>query len=338
MADDNRHTTTASRQDSKSPQKAQLQLNDIKAEAQRLGFFACGAARAEAVDAKTAATVRSWLDKGSQADMAYMANYTEKRLDPRLLVPGVKTILSLAMNYAPARPMPDGEYQLAAYAYGQDYHELMKDRLRELAGSLIPHPLETGEPATEGEIRIFVDTAPVLERYWAWKAGIGWIGKNHQLIIPRAGSMFFLGEIFLRFELDAYDKPMANHCGGCHRCIDACPTHALTEEVGFDAARCLSYQLIENRGELSDEARSNMGDTIYGCDRCQQACPWNRFAMPNTEPALQPKPELLRMTKDDWHALTVEQYRALFKGSAVKRAKYEGLKRNIDATKPREKH
>lgn len=197
MADDNRHTTTASRQDSKSPQKAQLQLNDIKAEAQRLGFFACGAARAEAVDAKTAATVRSWLDKGSQADMAYMANYTEKRLDPRLLVPGVKTILSLAMNYAPAHPMPDGEYQLAAYAYGQDYHEVMKDRLRELAGSLIPHPLETGEPATEGEIRIFVDTAPVLERYWAWKAGIGWIGKNHQLIIPRAGSMFFLGEIFL---------------------------------------------------------------------------------------------------------------------------------------------
>ena len=270
--------------------------------------------------------------------MAYMANYTEKRLDPRLLVPGVKTILSLAMNYAPARPMPDGEYQLAAYAYGQDYHELMKDRLRELAGSLIPHPLETGEPATEGEIRIFVDTAPVLERYWAWKAGIGWIGKNHQLIIPRAGSMFFLGEIFLPFELDAYDKPMANHCGGCHRCIDACPTHALTDEIGFDAARCLSYQLIENRGELSDEARSNMGDTIYGCDRCQQACPWNRFAMPNTEPALQPKPELLRMTKDDWHALTVEQYRALFKGSAVKRAKYEGLKRNIDATKPREKH
>mgnify|MGYP000198950683 FL=1 len=326
---------------------------EIKVEAERLGFFACGIARAEPVDAETAAAVRGWISKGSQATMDYMANYTEKRLNPCLLVPGTKSIVSLAMNYAPAQTMPETEYQLAAYAYGQDYHDVMKAKLRQLA-TLIANKFEgesdsevgendsdstaittpkTNETSEEpaGEIRVFVDTAPVLERYWAQRAGLGWIGKNHQLIIPRAGSMFFLGEIFLPYEFDSYDSPMPSRCGNCRRCIEACPTCAITDEWGFDSEKCLSYQLIENRGELSEQAKQSMGTTIYGCDRCQTACPWNKFAIPNTTPEFQPKSELLAMTKADWHNLTIDEYRALFKGSAVKRVKFDGLKRNISA-------
>ena len=326
---------------------------EIKVEAERLGFFACGIARAEPVDAETAAAVRGWISKGSQATMDYMANYTEKRLNPCLLVPGTKSIVSLAMNYAPAQTMPETEYQLAAYAYGQDYHDVMKAKLRQLA-ALIANKFEgesdseVGEndgdntaittsktdetnPEPVGEIRVFVDTAPVLERYWAQRAGLGWIGKNHQLIIPRAGSMFFLGEIFLPYEFDSYDSPMPSRCGNCRRCIEACPTCAITDEWGFDSEKCLSYQLIENRGELSEQAKQSMGTTIYGCDRCQTSCPWNKFAIPNTTPEFQPKSELLAMTKADWHNLTIDEYRALFKGSAVKRVKFDGLKRNISA-------
>ena len=326
---------------------------EIKVEAERLGFFACGIARAEPVDAETAAAVRGWISKGSQATMDYMANYTEKRLNPCLLVPGTKSIVSLAMNYAPAQTMPETEYQLAAYAYGQDYHDVMKAKLRQLA-ALIANKFEgesdsevgendgdstaittpkTNETSEEpaGEIRVFVDTAPVLERYWAQRAGLGWIGKNHQLIIPRAGSMFFLGEIFLPYEFESYDSPMPSRCGNCRRCIEACPTCAITDEWGFDSEKCLSYQLIENRGELSEQAKQSMGTTIYGCDRCQTACPWNKFATPNTTPEFQPKSELLAMTKADWHNLTIDEYRALFKGSAVKRVKFDGLKRNISA-------
>ena len=326
---------------------------EIKVEAERLGFFACGIARAEPVDAETAAAVRGWINKGSQATMDYMANYTEKRLNPCLLVPGTKSIVSLAMNYAPAQTMPETEYQLAAYAYGQDYHDVMKAKLRQLA-TLIANKFEgesdseVGEndanstaittpktnetdPEPVGEIRVFVDTAPVLERYWAQRAGLGWIGKNHQLIIPRAGSMFFLGEIFLPYEFESYDSPIPSRCGNCRRCIEACPTCAITDEWGFDSEKCLSYQLIENRGELSEQAKQSMGTTIYGCDRCQTACPWNKFATPNTTPEFQPKSELLAMTKADWHNLTIDEYRALFKGSAVKRVKFDGLKRNISA-------
>lgn len=326
---------------------------EIKVEAERLGFFACGIARAEPVDAETAAAVRGWISKGSQATMDYMANYTEKRLNPCLLVPGTKSIVSLAMNYAPAQTMPETEYQLAAYAYGQDYHDVMKAKLRQLA-ALIANKFEgesdsevgendgdstaittpkTNETREEpaGEIRVFVDTAPVLERYWAQRAGLGWIGKNHQLIIPHAGSMFFLGEIFLPYEFESYDSPIPSRCGNCRRCIEACPTCAITDEWGFDSEKCLSYQLIENRGELSEQAKQSMGTTIYGCDRCQTACPWNKFATPNTTPEFQPKSELLAMTKADWHNLTIDEYRALFKGSAVKRVKFDGLKRNISA-------
>lgn len=307
-----------------------ISLKDkIKAEASRLGFFVCGFARAEPVSEAMRQHYLGWLADGRNADMAYLGNNLDKRFDPRLLMPGVKTIVVVAQNYFPARRLPEGEPQIADYALGLDYHDIVKQKLRQLA-------------ATVGiaDYRAFVDTAPVLERYWAVRAGLGWIGKNQQLIIPHAGSEFFLGELFVTVELPP-DEPLPNRCGTCHRCVDACPTHALSlpatcvEGYGditrFDARLCLSYQTIENRGELTVDAKAAMGDTFYGCDRCQRACPWNRFAKPSTEPLLQPREELLAMTRQKWENLSEEDYRRLFKGSAVKRAKYEGLMRNIKA-------
>ncbi len=293
--------------------------NSIKAEAIGLGFTACGIAKAEPVDNFTAQKVMRWLAQGDYAGMAYMNNYTDKRLDPRLLMPEVKSIVCVALNYAPARTLPEGEYQFAAYALGKDYHDIVKAKLHRLA-------------AIFGfeNYRAFCDSAPVLERYWAERAGLGWTGRNHQLIIPKAGSMFFLGELFLDVELE-YDRPQVSKCGRCHACIDACPTQAILPDREFDAEKCLSYQTIENREDLNPTTIQAMGNTIYGCDRCQQACPWNRFATPNTTPELQPNEALLGMTKERWHNLSEEEYRQIFKGSAVKRAKYAGLMRNIQA-------
>ena len=308
----------------------EVSLKDkIKAEALSLGFFVCGFAKAAPVTDAMRRHYLAWLADGGNADMAYLNNNLDKRFDPRLLVPGVKTIVVVALNYFPAHRLPEGEPQIADYALGLDYHDIVKQKLRQLAANV-----------GIVDYRAFVDTAPVLERYWAVQAGLGWIGKNQQLIIPHAGSEFFLGELFVNVDLPP-DEPKPNRCGTCHRCVDACPTHAVSlptkhvEGYGditrFDARRCLSYQTIENRGELSDDAKSAMGDTFYGCDRCQRACPWNRFATPNAEPLLQPREELLGMTRQKWENMTVDDYRRLFKGSAVKRAKYEGLMRNIKA-------
>lgn len=306
-----------------------LSTQIIKETAYDLGFFACGIAKADRISTEAETRFRQWLSQGGHADMAYMENYVEQRLDPRLLMEGAKSIVCVALNYAPPvvgdlqSPTPP----LAAYALGQDYHDIVKQKLRQLFSKL-----EALSAGLQG--RVCCDSAPLLERYWAEQAGLGWTGRNHLLIVPHAGTMFFLGELLLDVELD-YDTPMPNRCGNCHRCIDACPTHALKpERSDFDAEACLSYQTIENRKpEISHDALNALRSTrtIYGCDRCQQACPWNRFAVPTTEPQLQPKPELLAMTDDDWQHLTVEDYRRLFKGSAVKRAKYEGLMRNIRA-------
>ena len=291
---------------------------EIKAEALRLGFSACGIAKAEPVDAETAVAFQNWLQQGGHATMLYMENYEEKRLDPRLLMPGVKSIISVALNYTPETPVKG----FANYAIGKDYHDIVKEKLHQLADSslLTLH--------SSLNYRAFTDSAPVLERYWAMKAGLGFIGKNHQLIIPGMGSQFFLGELFVDIELEP-DAPCRQHCGNCRRCIDACPTGALG--ASFKASRCLSYLTIENRGYIPEEAAQKMGETFYGCDRCQQVCPWNAKAKPTDEPLLQPTDELLSMKEEDWQQLSVEQYRRLFKGSAVKRAKYEGLMRNIKA-------
>ena len=302
-----------------------ITAKQIKQEALCLGFSACGIARADRISAAEEKRFNRWIAEGRHAEMAYMANHTDKRVDPRLLMPGLKSIVCVAMNYAPARRLPDGELQFAAYALGRDYHDLMKERLHTLAARI---------GATN--YRAFCDSAPVLERYWAVQAGLGWLGRNRQLIIPKAGSMFFLGELFIDFETE-YDTPLQSRCGTCRSCIEACPTQALTRydecETGssFDARRCLSYQTIENRGEIPVDAAQAMGTTVYGCDRCQTACPWNRFATPTDEPHFTPNEELMSMTRDRWNMLTVDEYRRIFKGSAVKRAKYEGLMRNIKA-------
>ncbi len=303
-----------------------LYSEQIKAEALRLGFSACGIAPAFAVEDSTARSFRQWLSEGKQAGMEYMSNHDAKRLDPRLLMEGTRSIVSVALNYYPTRLLRDDQYQLAWYAYGQDYHDVMKRKLTELQAyiaTLSPLPLQS---------RVFCDTAPVLERYWAWQAGLGWIGKNTQLIIPQAGSTFFLGEIFLDAEADRYDHPQPDRCGNCTRCLDACPTNALEAPYSLNSGRCLSYLTIEHRGAFPPATGLKMQNKIYGCDDCQKACPWNRFAAPCRTPELQPTEAFLRMEKEDWHTLTEEQYRRLFKRSAVKRAKYEGLMRNIRTT------
>ena len=298
----------------------------IKAEAKGLGFFACGIAKAEAVDSDTADGYRRWIADGGHASMHYLADNIDKRLDPRLLMPGVKSIVCVALSYAPAKTIPADQYQIAYYAYGKDYHDVMKQKLHALASAC---GITT--------YRAFCDTAPVLERYWAQRAGLGWIGRNHQLIIPHAGSMFFLGELFVTDTLH-YDSPTPNRCGRCHACLDACPTSSIiSNQSSFISSRCLSYLTIEHRGPIPNSSflipHSSFlsPNSIYGCDICQLACPWNRFAVPTTEPAFQPSEALLTMTKEKWHNLTEEQYRILFKGSAVKRAKYSGLMRNICA-------
>lgn len=302
----------------------------IKAEARRLGFFACGLAVAAPLDEARQKSRKLWLEAGFHADMAYMERNEDKRLDPRLLVDGVQTIVSVAMNYYTETPLSaSGQHiPIARYARGLDYHDIVKDRLFQLLRALNE---QYGAEALEGS-RAFVDTAPVDERYWAWRAGLGWIGKNTLLIIPGAGSYFFLGELFLTLPADRYDTPTANRCGSCTRCLQSCPTQALTPDKGVDARRCLSYLTIEYRGQTLPEGTGpRMGDTFYGCDRCSDCCPWNRRARPTAEPAFQPSETLQRMTPDDWRGLTLAQYQTLFKGSAVKRAKYDGLVRNIAA-------
>ncbi|WP_091819685.1 tRNA epoxyqueuosine(34) reductase QueG [Prevotella sp. kh1p2] len=328
----------------------------IKAEAMRLGFFACGIAKAGKVDADFATYYLKQVEAHNYADMSYMYEHVEMRLDPRLLMPQAQSVICVALNYAPSSRIADGELQVASYALGQDYHDIVKRKLHQLAafiyqGAAAPTPIHHPTPATQHpspatqhpspttpRYRACCDTAPILERYWAQQAGLGWIGRNRQLIIPHAGSLFFLGELLVDIDLE-YDSPMPNRCGKCRSCIDSCPTHALCPSADaaqpqfstLDAGRCLSYQTIENRGELSAEAKAKMGNNIYGCDKCQLACPWNRFQQPTSVPEFEPKPELLNMKRADWLQLSEERYRQLFKGSAVKRAKYKGLMRNIRA-------
>ena len=310
---------------------------EIKSEAERLGFSACGIAKAEPVDEAVANKYRRWLEEGKNATMAYLQNNLEKRLNPLLLMPEARSIISLALNYYPERKLGDDQYQFAYYAYGQDYHDVIKAKLQELASyvrTLVDSTMT---------VKLCVDTVPMLDRYWAWKAGLGWIGKNTNLIIPRAGSFFFLAELIVDIDLE-YDSPMESHCGTCTRCVDACPTGALESPYSIDANKCLSYLTIEHRGDFDSDILSHKSETakdeadhsapfVYGCDRCQLACPYNRFAQPTKIKEFTPKDEFLNMRPSDWQSLTVEQYRTLSKGSAVKRAKYEGLVRNISMVK-----
>ncbi len=295
----------------------------IRAEAQRLGFGFVGFARAERLDIE-ARRLEEWLQQGAHGRMAYMENYFDLRVDPTRLVPGAKTVICLAFHYFTEKKQADlTAPKIASYAYGEDYHFVVKAKLKALLQYM---QQEIGE--ING--RCFVDSAPVMEREWAKRAGIGWNGRNTLTIHPKAGSFFFLAEIICDLPL-LYDDPIRDHCGTCRRCIDACPTDAIAQQGYFlDASKCISYLTIELRDAIPGEFQEHMDGWMFGCDICQDVCPWNRFSQRHAEPAFEPHEDLLALSQRDWQELTEETFGRIFKKSAVKRVKYAGLKRNID--------
>ncbi len=302
--------------------KAQTHTNMIRTEAQRLGFDQVGMAKAEFMD-EEARHLEQWLQQGMHGQMHYMANHFDKRVDPTQLVPGAKSVISLVYNYYnPAKQEDPTAPKISQYAYGKDYHFVVKDKLKALLHFI---QQEIGE--VQG--RCFVDSAPVLERDWAKRSGLGWVGRNTLLINPKAGSYFFLAELILDLELE-YDAPMRDYCGTCRRCIDACPTEAISPE-GYlvDGSKCISYLTIELREAIPDEFKGKMDNWMFGCDICQDVCPWNRFSEPHHEPAFAPHPDLLSMRKAEWEEITQEVFNQIFQHSAVKRTKWDGLQRNI---------
>ncbi len=295
--------------------------NLIKQEALRLGFSSIGIAKAEFLE-KEAPKLENWLEKGYQGDMQYLENHFDKRLDPRLLVEGSKSVISLSYNYYPKEKQLNDTYKIARYAYGQDYHHVLKNKLKNLQEFI---------KDTIGEVngRFFTDSAPVLERVWATKSGIGWQGKNSLLLQKNKGSYFFLAELIIDLELE-YDTPFqTNHCGNCTLCIDACPTQAILPNNTIDGSKCISYFTIELKNEIPMEMQGKFADNIFGCDICQEVCPWNSFSLPHNEILFEPHSDLLTLTKKDWQNLTEEIFLKIFKKSAIKRTKFSGLKRNI---------
>ncbi len=301
----------------------------IQEEAYRLGFSFMGVAKADFLEPE-AKRLEEWLNQGRQGKMGYLENHFDKRVDPRKLVPGAKSVLSLLYNYHNPTPQKDPKSpKISQYAYGEDYHFVIKDKLKSLFTYI-------QENIGEIDGRVFVDSAPVMERDWALKAGNGWVGKHTLLIHPKAGSYFFLAELISDLDLPA-DAPIKDYCGTCRRCIDACPTDAIAPE-GYllDGSKCISYVTIELKEAIPEDFRDKMDNWMFGCDICQQVCPWNRFASPHNEPAFEPHPDLLELTRQDWQELTEETFRKVFRRSAVKRTKYSGLKRNISFLKDAE--
>lgn len=299
--------------------------NFIKEQAKRLGFLECGIAKADFLE-EEAPRLEKWLQNGYHGEMHYMENHFDKRLDPRLLVDGAKSVISLSYNYFPSEVQQEGSYKISKYAYGQDYHHIIKDKLRELL-QLIND--EIGEVSG----RCFVDSAPVLERAWAQKSGLGWNGKHSLLIQKQQGSFFFLAELIIDLELE-YDEPFkTDHCGSCTRCIDACPTQAILPNNTVDGSKCISYLTIELKDAIPTGFEGQLQDWMFGCDVCQDVCPWNRFSKPHEESLFAPQESLLDMTKRDWQELTQETFSKVFKKSAVKRTKFSGLTRNINFLK-----
>jgi epoxyqueuosine reductase len=293
----------------------------IKAAAKRLGFSYCGVAKAEFLS-EEAPRLEAWLKKGWQGKMTYLENYFDKRLDPSLLVPGARSVISLMYNYYPEKDLgQQSGYKIAKYAYGEDYHTVVKDKL---------HVLVEEIRRSVGDVngRAFVDSAPVMERAWAKKAGMGWIGKNSLLLNRQAGSFFFLAELIVDLELDV-DGPAKDYCGSCTACMDACPTDAIPQPFTVDASKCISYFTIELKEEIPQDVRGKFENWIFGCDICQDVCPWNRFATPHDEPRFRPSQTLTDMKENDWKELTEEVFRKVFARSPLKRAGFSGLKRNI---------
>nr|WP_297918829.1 tRNA epoxyqueuosine(34) reductase QueG [uncultured Allomuricauda sp.] len=296
----------------------------IKKEAERLGFLSCGISKAGFLE-EEAPRLEKWLNANMNGEMSYMENHFDKRLDPTKLVEGSKSVISLLLNYFPSETQNAESYKISKYAYGTDYHFVIKDKLKSLLYFIQD---EIGE--VHG--RAFVDSAPVLDKAWAAKSGLGWIGKNSNLITRKVGSFYFIAELIVDLELD-YDSPVTDHCGSCTACIDACPTQAIVEPYVVDGSKCISYFTIELKNEIPEAYSGKFDDWMFGCDVCQDVCPWNRFSKPHREPLFNSSPELLSMTKKDWEEITEDIFQQIFKKSPVKRTKFKGLKRNIDFIK-----
>ncbi|MEM7185411.1 MAG: tRNA epoxyqueuosine(34) reductase QueG [Bacteroidota bacterium] len=292
----------------------------IKSEAKRLGFLSCGISKAEFLE-EEAPRLEAWLDRNMHGEMKYMENYFDKRLDPTLLVPGAKSVISLLLNYFPATTQNEDSYKISKYAFGTDYHFVIKDKLKQLLYSI---QSEIG--AVHG--RAFVDSAPVLDKAWAAKSGLGWMGKHTNLLTKQLGSFYFIAELIVDLDLE-YDTPVTDHCGSCTACIDACPTQAIVEPYVVDGSKCISYFTIELKDAIPQEMKNTFDDWMFGCDLCQDVCPWNRFSKTHNEPLFDPHPELLSYSKKEWEEITEEVFQKIFKKSAVKRTKFAGLKRNI---------
>ncbi|WP_394344122.1 tRNA epoxyqueuosine(34) reductase QueG [Aureibaculum algae] len=292
----------------------------IKAEAKRLGFLSCGISKAEFLEAE-APRLEKWLNQNMNGEMYYMENHFDKRLDPTKLVEGSKSVISLLLNYYPEKEQVDDTFNISKYAYGTDYHFVIKDKLKSLLTFI---QTEIGD--VNG--RAFVDSAPVLDKAWAAKSGLGWIGKHSNLLTQQVGSFYFIAELIIDLDL-SYDTPTTDHCGTCTACIDACPTQAITEPYVVDGTKCISYFTIELKNEIPSSVKGQFDDWMFGCDICQDVCPWNRFSKPHQEPLFNPHPDLLEMTKKDWTELTEDVFKRVFKKSAVKRTKFTGLQRNI---------
>ncbi|MDJ1502760.1 tRNA epoxyqueuosine(34) reductase QueG [Xanthocytophaga agilis] len=298
----------------------------IKQKASELGFAFCGVSKADFLE-EEAPRLEQWLNQNKHGQMAYMANYFDKRLDPRLLVEDARSVISLAFNYFPEKELftDTDDLKVSKYAYGTDYHYVVKDKLKALIQFI-------EEEIGEVNGRAFVDSAPVLEKAWAKKSGLGWVGKHSNLLNRQMGSFFFLGELILDLELEE-DGPVKDYCGTCTRCIDACPTDAITEPYVVDGSKCISYFTIELKEQIPADVKGKFENWIFGCDICQDVCPWNRFAKPNQESQFQPSEALQHMKRADWEEITEEVFKVLFKDSPVKRTKLAGLKRNIDFVK-----
>jgi epoxyqueuosine reductase len=293
----------------------------IKSEAERLGFLSCGISKAGFLE-EEAPRLEYWLNNKMNGQMSYMENNFDKRLNPTLLVDDAKSVVSLLLNYYPSEFQNPDSYKISKYAYGQDYHFVIKEKLKELLNSI---------QSAIGEVsgRAFVDSAPVLDKAWAAKSGLGWIGKNSNLLTQKVGSFYFIAELIIDLDLE-YDHATTDHCGSCTACIDACPTEAIVSPYVVDGSKCISYFTIELKENIPPEMKGKFDDWAFGCDVCQDVCPWNRFSKPHNEPLFNPNQEVLSMSKRDWTELTEETFKAVFKKSPLKRAKFEGLKRNID--------
>jgi epoxyqueuosine reductase len=297
----------------------------IKTEAKRLGFLSCGVSKAQFLE-EEAPRLEKWLNNNMHGDMQYMENHFDKRLDPTKLVEGSRSVISLLLNYYPSKEQKDKTApKISKYAFGKDYHFVIKDKLKQLLEFI-------NQEIGEIHGRAFVDSAPVLDKAWAAKSGLGWMGKHTNLLTQQLGSFYFIAELIVDLELD-YDLPTTDHCGSCTACIDACPTQAIVEPYVVDGSKCISYFTIELKENIPTEFKGKLDDWMFGCDVCQDVCPWNRFSKPHKEPLFNPHPELLAMTKKDWEEITEDTFKKVFKDSAVERTKFSGLRRNIQFLK-----